>query len=691
MQTLKSLAKQHYHIAYRPDIDGLRAIAILAVVIFHAFPNFLPGGFIGVDVFFVISGYLISKIIFTDLNAEKFYFGRFYANRIRRIFPALITILIICYAVGWFILLPDEFKQLGHHIEASSGFFQNIVLWKESGYFDNATEFKPLMHLWSLSVEEQFYLVFPFLVFLVWKTRFNVVFILFFILILSFYQNVTGMKSDPVKDFYAPQSRLWEMLAGSILAYSQLFSLASNNIVTRNGNFFKISISTKFKKIKNNIFNGVSFFGLLSLAFGLLWIDRDKLFPGWLALIPVVGAFMLIAAGSDAWINRKFLSNKLMLFIGKISYPLYLWHWILLSFPQIVENKAPGFSIRLLAILLSVLLAWVTFKMIESPIRFGKKSAGGIWVLGVVLFCIGLTGFVTFEMDGLDFRGDMKSLQHTYSGLSLYAPNEKLQDCSHELQKIGFNYCKQSSTNLPSLAMVGDSHAEHLFYGTIKSSQDNWILLGNSSCPPTMGIEVTSTSAHDCKKFMFDIFSYLARSENIKTVALSYFGGYASDKDFAADHVIKNNGPAEIKVTGDYESSKEGLFFSGLNNSINFLEKNNKDVILIVDIPELPFFPRSCLSRPFFSSEIKNCTLDRKVVDKRQEVMRKEVKRLASLHPRMRVFDTLPYLCNESVCNVFINNELIYRDSHHLGIYGSKYLGGEFVRWLDSAHGKREM
>jgi peptidoglycan/LPS O-acetylase OafA/YrhL len=206
------------HPKYRPDIDGLRAIAVLSVVAFHAFPLRMKGGFIGVDVFFVISGFLISTIIFENLGKGTFSFTEFYARRVKRIFPALAVVLGACLIFGWLALLPDELNQLGKHIAAGAGFVSNLVLWGEAGYFDNAAETKPLLHLWSLGIEEQFYIVWPLLVWLAWKRKFNFLVLAAFLAFVSFALNIKGIKQDHIAAFYSPLTRFWELLCGALLA-----------------------------------------------------------------------------------------------------------------------------------------------------------------------------------------------------------------------------------------------------------------------------------------------------------------------------------------------------------------------------------------------------------------------------------------------------------------------------------------
>ena len=218
------------HPKYRPDIDGLRAIAVLAVILFHAFPNWIGGGFIGVDVFFVISGYLISTILIDNLAKNTFSVSEFYARRIKRIFPALIIVLAFCFVLGWFVLSPLEYKQLGKHIFASAIFIQNIILWNETGYFDNAANTKPLLHIWSLGVEEQFYMAWPLILWVAWKYKIKIVYVIAFAILLSFMVNLLLVRSHELAVFYLPITRFWELAIGglaSLIASKTLYGFWS--------------------------------------------------------------------------------------------------------------------------------------------------------------------------------------------------------------------------------------------------------------------------------------------------------------------------------------------------------------------------------------------------------------------------------------------------------------------------------
>jgi peptidoglycan/LPS O-acetylase OafA/YrhL len=279
------------HSTYRPDIDGLRAIAVLSVVLFHGFPQIFRGGFIGVDVFFVLSGYLISRIIFEQLNLGTFNFLDFYARRIKRIFPALLVVLVAVYLAGWFILLADEYAQLGQHIAAGAAFISNFVLWGESGYFDNSAHTKPLLHLWSLGIEEQFYIVWPLLLWLASKLRFSFFVLTFILAALSFYLNITGIKSDAVATFYSPQTRIWELLVGSGLAWCALYKKDGLADVAMfiDKCFRRQKTVVDPVRVRERMANALSCLGFILLIYSLIRFNRDLQFPGKWALIPVLG------------------------------------------------------------------------------------------------------------------------------------------------------------------------------------------------------------------------------------------------------------------------------------------------------------------------------------------------------------------------------------------------------------------
>lgn len=374
------------HLKYRPDIDGLRGIAVLAVVLYHAFPDWFPGGFIGVDIFFVLSGFLITSIITKNLNNQTFSFIDFYSRRIRRIFPALLVIFLFTYALGWFVLLPHEYQQLGKHIAGGAGFISNFILWNEAGYFDNTAITKPLLHLWSLGIEEQFYFVWPLILWAAYKKKVNLLAVTLVLAIISFVWNVALVNNDPIATFYSPFTRIWELLIGAALAYASKEDWLSLH---------------KFK----SLITSVAICAIAALLFSVFLFNKKMAFPGYWALIPTISAAFLIYAGSTSKITQSLLSTRLLVWFGLISFPLYLWHWPLISFGRIIEGEQLSTKALTLIVVLSIVLAWLTYVLIERPIRYGGKSAAKVAGLIIALTAIGYVGLNTYIRNGLDFRG----------------------------------------------------------------------------------------------------------------------------------------------------------------------------------------------------------------------------------------------------------------------------------------------
>jgi peptidoglycan/LPS O-acetylase OafA/YrhL len=388
---------------YRSDIDGLRAIAVLFVIAFHSFPNFLKGGFIGVDIFFVISGYLISLKIYDDLDKKTFNLNAFYKRRIIRIFPALILVLVTSAIIGWYVLFFDEYKQFGKHAAAGAGFMSNIVYSMENGYFENAVDTKPLLHLWSLGVEEQFYIVWPFILLFAWKRKFNIIIVVTILCVISFVFNIIEVKKNTVIAFYLPQTRFWELISGGLLAFVNN-GIRTNIVKQKN----KLYINTKVKlsnaQYEKLYLNTLSILGFLLLIIGLLNINSELNYPGIYAILPVMASLLLIAGGTEAWINKNILSNKIMVWLGLISYPLYLWHWPLLSLTRIIEGVFPDNITCISIILVSILLAWITFEYIEKPIRYYNNSKISFIVLIVLMIVIWFVGFIIYIKNGYPNR-----------------------------------------------------------------------------------------------------------------------------------------------------------------------------------------------------------------------------------------------------------------------------------------------
>jgi peptidoglycan/LPS O-acetylase OafA/YrhL len=458
---------------YRADLDGLRGVAILSVIGFHAFPDLVRGGFVGVDVFFVISGYLISSVIFRSLSAGRFTLSAFYARRVRRLFPALIVVLVACAAAGWFTLLANEYEQLGKHIAGGAGFSSNLVLWSESGYFDPAAELKPLLHLWSLGVEEQFYIAWPLLLLLAWKRRIRLLSLTLSVLAVSFWLNIGATRTDPVAAFYSPIPRFWEIVIGGALAFGSIHYVRPP------------------ERQDTNTRNLKAFGGGLLIAAAVFGLSRARQFPGWWALLPTIGAVLIISAGPGAWLNHRVLSHRLVVLLGAISYPLYLWHWPLLSFASIYRTTAPSGAMRVTAALLSVLLAWLTYTFVERPVR--NRSGGRlVGLLVVLMLVIGSFGLYVFKRHGLDarFPESIRPYAHyqydpgagARPRLCWLTSDQPFTDYSSEcVDDIPANTAAR-----PLMLIWGDSHAARLYAGARAVYRDRYRLaqFTRDSCAP---------------------------------------------------------------------------------------------------------------------------------------------------------------------------------------------------------------
>lgn len=541
---MASLQPDSPHIKYRADIDGLRAIAVVSVVLFHAFPTRLPGGFIGVDIFFVISGYLISRIIFEGLDKNAFSFLEFYARRIKRIFPALFMVLAPVFAAGWMILLAGEYRQLGKHIAAGAGFVSNIVFWNEAGYFDNSADTKPLLHLWSLGIEEQFYIFWPFCVWLVRKRNFNVFTLTVVVAAVSFILNVRQVHGDATAAFYSPQTRFWELLCGSMLAWLTLYKPAVFS-AARSGIDVWLDRAIYHETPKNpGKASGdvLSLIGLAALIYGLWKIDPQFSFPGKWALLPVGGAVLIIAAGSDAWVNRTILSNRIVVWFGLISFPLYLWHWPLLSFSRIIEGEIPGAKIRVAAVGLSIVLAWLTYIVVEKRVRARGHSAIKVATLVTLMIAMGYAGYNAYSREGLAFRPINKMNNGVSAALSYdwskgFREGQCFLDALNENSNRFSDICAvRTDPAKPLVVLWGDSHAASLYRGfQANAGRLNFDLaqFTASGCPPVLDFNVSARP--ECARINAYVFGELQKLKPQTLVLAGYWGLYNGDKKIGWD------------------------------------------------------------------------------------------------------------------------------------------------------------
>ncbi|MDO5895132.1 acyltransferase family protein [Agrobacterium sp. Azo12] len=536
---------------YRADIDGLRAVAVSSVVLYHSFPSVLPGGFSGVDIFFVISGFLISSTIFAAIDNREFSLLDFYIRRVRRIFPALFVVLLFAMAVGWALLSPSDYERLGRHVGAGAIFISNYALWSESGYFDASGQLKPLLHLWSLAIEEQFYLLFPLLVIVLSKLKFNRLSVVGTIALLSFSLNIIHYQDEPARAFYSPQTRIWEILIGSILAHATL---------------------TKPLYMNDGVRSGLSIVGVALIAFAMVSLSSSAPFPGWWALAPTLGTALVISAGPNAQLNRQVLSNPVLVWIGKISFPLYLWHWPLLAYARIYFSDEPPAIWRASAVVISVILAWLTLLYIEAPLRFGRFKtwkASGLAVSILLLGGIGLASppiKVKIEVSNekalfdAHFENAPPTLNYVVKS-GVYA--QYRNDCNfYDMEQ----YRAGRPTNIPvssispsctdpgnkekSLFLWGDSHVQQLYFGLTKTMPNEWntLIVASSGCSPDTRSVHDSNSDYCARSNWFAMKSIHTLKPAVVVVAQQKDHDVAAMQRMSSD--LQNAGAQAVIFTG---------------------------------------------------------------------------------------------------------------------------------------------
>ncbi|UEP28000.1 acyltransferase family protein [Burkholderia sp. B21-007] len=652
-------------LVYRPDIDGLRAAAVLAVVLFHAFPSALPGGFVGVDVFFVISGYLITGILRSDLGTDRFSFRRFYARRIRRIFPALVVVLLATYAMGWFSLYGDEYRELGKHIVAGAGFVSNLASWTEAGYFDQAAQAKPLLHLWSLGVEEQFYIVWPLTLWAAHKVK-RAGWACGVIGPASFAANVALVFSHPSAAFYWPVTRMWELLAGAALA------IGSGQVRSAAGRWA----------------NALSVGGALLCLASFVLLDARDAFPGGWALMPVAGAVALIAAGPDGWINRRVLAHPASAWLGQISYALYLWHWPLLSLAFIIAGQAPSPAVRSGLVVIAVALAWLTTVIVERPIRFGPAKRWKLIAPCLLMVGVAYLGGMTYARGGLGFRKGY-SPDADVTTAKLGAGHEFVNltcGVSPDEQRL-FPFCATDKRVRSHFAVWGDSKADALYWGLVRESApgEGWTLIARPSCAPMAGVWRTSSNAGDdpalCRDANTVALHMLLDAPELKTVVL-----VMTDRDVIGQTF------ADSAQTAPRASAA----LDGLDLAVTALERAHRRVALVLDNPRLRD-PRQCMDRrplawPFLRhalgvtdmSAAQRCAIGYREHVTRMAPFTALIDELKHRHPALLVYDPANALCDRSrdTCPMTKDRHYLYSYGDHLSDYGNELVARQFLPLL---------
>jgi peptidoglycan/LPS O-acetylase OafA/YrhL len=660
-------------LSYQPEVDGLRSIAVLSVLIFHAFPSILPGGFIGVDIFFVISGYLISQIIFKSVASGGFSIGNFYGRRVRRIFPSLLIVLVFTIIAGWFILMPADFKRLGQHIVAGAYFLSNFSLLGESGYFDASADTKILIHLWSLSIEEQFYVFWPILILIFHNLKLGCGRLILLVGISSFVYGSWLIYTDAVAAFLHPLSRAWEFLVGASVAY----------LIT----IRRMVISSVTAQILGLI-------GSILIAAALILIDKNSSFPGATALIPTIGAAFVILAGMRSVVNRSILCSRIMVGVGLISYPLYLWHWPLFTFAQIIEGDKPSVVVRIGILVISALSAYLTYRFCEVKFRNGGALKYKTIGLCVAMLASGFVGAYIMRSEGLPHRESIQEYIDIDQKLTVatkweYAENSNCLDrYPSKYRKEGWWFCVLSKDSNPTVMLMGNSFANHLYPGIVKNPAfANQVVLQFGTCYPTMGVEFSAyTKGHPChgKGGLMQeelINSIVATTPSLKVVLLSAPWPFFNGEGDAVSYSSPDKVDGSFSINSDTVLTSYAAFMEGVERRIIFLISHGVTPVIVLSTPQLGHPPKTCYtSQPFRSTE-NDCVVQRKNEDQIQERFRIGVSEIQARHSKVKVFDPLSALCSSKECDLKGENGPLLRDQGHLSIAGSEIVGEAFVSW----------
>ena len=656
MFSLKANLQQHAYNHYRPDIDGLRAIAVLSVVIFHAFPEYLGGGFIGVDVFFVISGFLITSLILREQKEQRFSLKHFYAKRIRRIFPALSLVLGFGLVAGWICLNFMEYKQLTKHTGSSAIFITNFMLLREAGYFDNAADTKPMLHLWSLAIEEQFYLAWP-LVLMFFKRLPRWLLPVLVVLLLSSFAHSLSLvfKGTLDLDFYSPLSRCWELFLGASLAFGMSRQLA---------------VSTPSR-------NMAGYVGLILVVMSACFLDKSMPFPGYWALPPTLGAALILFAGMQSNLNRVLLASRPLVSIGLISYPLYLWHWPLLSFARILESQTPGLGLRLFLVLSSFVFAWLTYQFVEKPIRYSDRCPRAVLWLSLWMLAVLLMSHAVNRLDGLKFRHH-GMLNADPTTLVVGAERGTLQPtCMLAPEDMHlFKWCfNDGKTSPPNYALIGDSKGEALVYSLIRKSPSDhgWLMLG-----PINVLKADNDTARAA-------FSVLEGNPNLQVIVMANAlrGLFPLDADTG---FIANSAIATEVID---------QMVASYTRKITQWQSLGKRVVFVIDNPTLPD-PNSCITgglTPFESlnkvlrrAENPYCKLKYSDHIKGTAPFQHFISKLKQANPALLVYDTLPLLCDipADMCTIERDGKFLYSYGDHISDYAGMLIADQLLPLIEA-------
>ncbi len=645
---------------YRADIDGLRAVAVVPVVLYHAGVSLFSGGFVGVDVFFVISGYLITSLIIGEIDAGRFSLLDFYQRRVRRIFPALYAVVTFCAVVGYLFYTPDDLKRLGQAIIGVSLFLSNVVFWLQTGYFGAQFEELPLLHTWSLAVEEQFYTVFP--LYLMFVNRFlpsRRCTVTLALCAFSFAFSTWSVQVFPSATFFLAPARAWELLIGALLA---------------------LGLVPKTYLLKCR--GPVAFAGLAMIALPVFFYSENTVFPGASALPPVLGAAFVIWAGAEAENPvSRLLSGRWFVFVGKISYSLYLWHFSILAFVTYLNVAKLSAPATAAVVVLSFGVAALSWSLVERPFRRSKEALSPnlrfFAPAAIATFAFCTFGLYAYRDSGVPARLTPAVLRvlheaDDYDGdrlaCALYGPPvPKADQC-----RIG-----RQAENTPQFALWGDSHAEawrSAFDDLAARNGQTGIYLGRVACAPI--IDVERLDVPECISVNKEILQFILSTSSIRTVVLAArWGLWAEGTRYkkesrkpAAIYLVSQNG-----VSTDPLQNRAAFAF-GLHETIAALRADGKDVWLIGPTPEVGYLvPKSI----YIEQLGINPNLDiRPTPEEYQQREGFVIGLFDRMQKEFQVKVVRPdrALCDERHCKIEQDGKPLYIDDNHLSVFGAKSL-----------------
>ena len=651
---------------YRPEIDGLRAIAVTSVILSHAGFEVIKAGFLGVDIFFVISGYLITLIIMNKLNNNAFSFISFYERRARRILPALFFVLSFSYLSFWFILDPSNFKLFSQSLFATSTFLSNFYFWLKVSYFAPGAEVTPLIHTWSLAIEEQFYIIFPGMMFFIWRYDFKRIFIIIFSLaFISLIASEFFFRNDIEANFYLIISRAWELLIGSIAAL----------------------IIFKFELKKNSLF---SLLGFILVLYSLFFLDKDLKLPGLYSLIPVLGVFLIIIYSDKDHIVTKFLSLKYLVGIGLISYSAYLWHQPLLVFFRFFfDGEIPLFYL-IIIILINFIFAFLTWKFIENPFRHNdiikKKKFIIFSIIFLILFsALGLWGHKTSGANSFAFLSIDKKFKSLASNSLQDIKNINGYSCHDEFvnKKNYLDYLCQydfenNKNNFDQIIVWGDSHVHSfsdLFIGLAKNTNSKLIMSSLGTCPPSLNL-VQNLHRYKkpnlCSQFNSQMANKTLEYSNSIIFLVGRWSNYTSKKHkYDKGDIDRFVSCKEENFEYSLNASKKCLEI-GLFKLLNKINKNNSKIYILSQVPTFDF-----TIEDIYKIKNLNEISNTKIVEYNDQ--NSHMTNILNKFQFKNYLDLWKLICgNTEDCKVIKDNHLIYRDHNHVSSYLANSIINEF-------------